>query len=106
VIAAIEFGAKTIESERDDCQAERQIDGTHMMRSAVSGLPMSPGTLMMLGLELGSIESALATTLYPASLYAETSTDAMRCARYYDDFAVSQFYPYLKPDLLWPTSMM
>jgi hypothetical protein len=44
VIAAIEFGAKTIESERDDCQAERQIDGTHTIRSAVSGLPMSPGT--------------------------------------------------------------
>jgi hypothetical protein len=64
-------------AERDDCQAERQIDGTYMMRSAVSGLPMSPGTLMILGLELGSIESALATTLYPASLYAET--DLRRC---------------------------
>jgi hypothetical protein len=36
----------------------------------------------------------------------QTCADAMRCARYYDDFAVSRFYPYLKPDLLWPTSMM
>ena len=36
----------------------------------------------------------------------QTCADAMRCARYYDDFAVSHFYPYLKPDLLWPTSMM
>ena len=45
------------------------------------------------------------TTLYPASLYAETRIAPMRC-HYYDDFAVSHFYPYLKPDLLWPTSMM
>jgi hypothetical protein len=34
---------------------------------------------MMLGLELGSIESALATELYPASLYAETRLAPMPC---------------------------
>src|SRR5271163_1987952 len=56
---------------------------------------------------LGSIESALTTTLYPASLYARPDLrryDAMRPLL--RRLAVYHFYPYLKPGLLWPTSMM
>ena len=49
------------------------------MSSAVSGFPMSPATLSTLASVLGSIESALATTVNPASRYAATRPAPIPC---------------------------
>jgi hypothetical protein len=73
---------QTVEQPTRRRTTAARIDGTHMMRSAVFGLPMWPG------LELGSIESARRCI----RLRCTRRPDAMRCARYYDDFAVSHFY--------------